>query len=491
MEPIIEGLIGYQRPRLEHFPAYFTNLGDDAIDLAAVAGIELLPWQELIVRNSLGQTVENFWSSTSVCLITPRQNGKNVCVYARQLAGLCLLNERIMHSAHEFDTARDAHQELVTFIGNNPDLEDEFILPHKVGASERSIRHKSGSFIHYVARGNNSKRGRTRIDLMILDEAFALDDDMMKALSPLQQASRNPQLWYTTSAGTADSEVLTRVRDRGKVLAATPEPGATLMFAEWSCDEGSDPHNFENWKLANPSLGVLGIAPVARLREDYEEKMSIQGFAREHLGMWDDPVMNAVIPIDKYDACGTDEPSPDGPCVLSLDVSPARDRSSIAVAQKRPDSRNHVELIMSDDGTDWVLPTFQKLIASATNPPKAVAVYGQAATFAAELEQIGFKVYRFTRDEAAKACGQIYDAVLYRKITHAAQKEVKASLGAATALPVGNIEDGKWVWGRRTPTSDITAITACTNANRCLTLESVEETLNAKKPGRLLIGARH
>lgn len=230
-----EGLIGVQRPRIEHFPAYFTTLGDDAIDLCNQFGLDLLPWQELLVRQSLGQKgsstgdseIDKFtsgitwqWCASTCCLIAPRQNGKNVCVYARQLAGLYLLGERIMHSAHEFDTAKDAHRELTAIIAGDEDLEDECKLPHKIGAAELSVVHKeSGGFIHYVARGKNAKRGRTRVDLMILDEAFALDNDMMGSLSPLQQASKNPQTWLTTSAGTDDSDVLKRMREYGMTLA--------------------------------------------------------------------------------------------------------------------------------------------------------------------------------------------------------------------------------------------------------------------------------
>lgn len=245
---MFDGLIGSQAPRIAHYPLYHTTLADDAIDLAGVAGIDLMPWQELVVRESMGQNGNSIgeawwdeetgefygdavtrnltiadggweWSGSNVVLIVPRQNGKNVCVYVRQLAGLFLLGERIMHSAHEFDTAKDAHRELTNFIGNSDELEAQCITPHKVGAAEMSIRHRNGGFVHYVARGKNAKRGRTRIDLMIFDEAFALDDFMMGSMSPLQQASRCKQTWLTSSAGTDESEVLTRFRKKGVDLS--------------------------------------------------------------------------------------------------------------------------------------------------------------------------------------------------------------------------------------------------------------------------------
>jgi hypothetical protein len=488
---VAEGLIGYQRPRLEHFPAYFTTLGDDAIDLAGICGIDLLPWEELVVRNSLGRNVDDRWSASSVLLIAPRQNGKNVCVYARQLAGIFLLGERCMQSAHEFDVARDAFRELTAFIGNSPELEDECVLPHKTGAAEMSIRHKSnGGFIHYAARGRNTKRGRTKIDLMVLDEAFALEDLMMASLSPLQQASLNPQLWYTTSAGTEQSEVLIRVRERGKLLAASPDPESKLLFAEWSCEEGSDPHDFENWKRSNPSLGVRGICPVEFLREDYEQKMSLQQFAREHLGMWDDPAMSAVIDLAAWRQCTVEVAPDDGlPRAICVDVAPDRARGSIAIAERRLDGRRHVEVVAADTGTSWILPTAQKLIASS-NPPRVCAVQasGQAGSFGPELEQIGYTLSYLGTNDVARATMQFADDIYGGKLTHIDDPALLAGLAGASKYNIGNPEvTGGWGWLRKSTAVDITGIVACSYANRALTLEGVESTLNEKRPGRLLL----
>ena len=80
---------GSQTPRYSHHPTYFTTAADDAIDLAAVAGLNLMPWQEYVLRNSLGEKQDGKWASFVNCLVIPRQNGKNALIEARQLA--CLL----------------------------------------------------------------------------------------------------------------------------------------------------------------------------------------------------------------------------------------------------------------------------------------------------------------------------------------------------------------------------------------------------------------
>lgn len=481
------GLIGSQTPRLSSYPTYFTSLGDDAIDLANAVGLNLLPWQEHFVRESLGETIDDKWSASTVCLITPRQQGKNVCVYARELAGVFLLGETIIHTAHEFATAVDAWKQLKEII-ENCDLDDECIHPHRNGGADTSIRHSNGGSVLYRARaGGNSMRGLTKIGTVIADEAFALEDAMLGGFKPVMRAAPRRQLWVTSSAGFDTSEVLSKFRQAG-IDGTNPR----LLFSEWSCPEGSNPDDRDNWKMANPSMGVEGICPLDAIEDDYEA-MSVQQFARECLGMWDDPAMHSVIPFDIWDACKTTEAPPDGPCVLSLDVSPARDWASVAVAQKYPDARNFVACLKSDRGTDWILPFLQRAIASQSNPPKAIAVQGsgQAGTFAAELEQIGYKVYNLGRQDVAKATGQFVDDVNYKKLLHPDEPLLKSALGAAEKYKIGLEHEEGWGWKRRSPHTDITAIVACSYANRCLTLESVEETLNAKKPGRLLIGARH
>ena len=482
-----ESLVGSQTPRLSNFPTYFTSLGDDAIDLAECAGLNLLPWQEMVVRESLGETVDDHWSASTVVLITPRQQGKNVCVYARELAGVFLLGELIIHTAHEFATAVDAWKQLKAII-ENCDLDDECVHPHRNGGADTSIRHSNGGSVVYRARaGGGSMRGLTKIGTVIADEAFALEDAMLGAFKPVMRAAPRRQLWVTSSAGFDTSEVLSKFR-----LAGINKTNPRLLFTEWSCPEGANPDDRANWRMSNPSMGVEGICPIDAIEDDFDT-MSVQQFARECLGMWDDPAMNSIVPFDVWDSRVIHEPTPDGPCVLALDVSPLGDRATVSVAQKYPNGQRLVSTLKSEDGTGWILPFLQKMKLSATNPPKAIAIQssGQPAAFIPECEQIGYAVYSLGRGEIAKATAQFLVDIQNNKLLHPDDPELKAALGAAEKYKIGLEHEEGWGWKRRAPHADITPIVACSYANRCLTLESVEETLNSEEPGRLLIRAKY
>jgi hypothetical protein len=68
---------------VSHVPPAATSAGEEAVELAAMAGIELDPWQELVLRESLGEREGGKWAAFEVGLIVPRQNGKGTVLEAR------------------------------------------------------------------------------------------------------------------------------------------------------------------------------------------------------------------------------------------------------------------------------------------------------------------------------------------------------------------------------------------------------------------------
>ena len=96
-------LVGCQTPRILFKPPSLSSAGQDAVDLAASAGLMLDPWQQLALDVGLAEREDGKWSAFEVGLIVARQNGKNSVLEARELAGLFLFDEQlILHSAHEF-----------------------------------------------------------------------------------------------------------------------------------------------------------------------------------------------------------------------------------------------------------------------------------------------------------------------------------------------------------------------------------------------------
>jgi hypothetical protein len=95
---------GHQQPRVLTVPqTRLSSAGQEAIDLAARAGLELDPWQQFVLDQGMSERADGNWSAFEVAVNVPRQNGKGGIIEARELWGLFIGGERlILHSAHEF-----------------------------------------------------------------------------------------------------------------------------------------------------------------------------------------------------------------------------------------------------------------------------------------------------------------------------------------------------------------------------------------------------
>jgi phage terminase large subunit-like protein len=109
--------LGAQRPRLLHVPDFSSSTGEEACELAAMAGLEMDPWQQFAIHNALGERPDGKWAAFEVGIEVPRQNGKGGILETFGLAGLFLLGEQlIIHSAHEFATAEEALERMSQII---------------------------------------------------------------------------------------------------------------------------------------------------------------------------------------------------------------------------------------------------------------------------------------------------------------------------------------------------------------------------------------
>lgn len=98
---------GSQEPRIKVEPQRTSTDGTDAAVLMAEYGYQLDEWQELVLDCWLGRDEAGRYNVTSAGLSLPRQNGKNVCLEAREFFGLVVNGEKILHTAHQVRTSKN------------------------------------------------------------------------------------------------------------------------------------------------------------------------------------------------------------------------------------------------------------------------------------------------------------------------------------------------------------------------------------------------
>ena len=81
-------MIGCQEPRIRVEPPRSRSDGEDAALLMEAYGCRLDPWQRSVLDCWLGRDEHGEYNVTSAGLAVPRQNGKNVCLEARELFGI-------------------------------------------------------------------------------------------------------------------------------------------------------------------------------------------------------------------------------------------------------------------------------------------------------------------------------------------------------------------------------------------------------------------
>lgn len=487
---------GSQEPRICTVPDYHSSAGDEAVEVAALAGLHLDPWQQFVLRHSLGERKDGKWAAPTVGLVCSRQNGKNSILEARELAGLFLLGERvIVHSAHEQATASEQFRRLSGLIQAVPEFERRMLREIK-GKGSEAIELRGGQRILFKTRTGGGARGFS-IDCIVFDEAYELPETAISAMVPTLAARPNTQTWYTSSAVDqqkhANGMALARQRERG----VARKPG--IAYFEWSC-EGDDPSRVDpkvfdeprSWSIANPSLGHrLGIEAV---QAEHDGSMGAREFAVERLGIGDwpssDPDAGRVITVAQWSALLDRESVMACAGCIAFDAAPDRSWATITGAGYREDGKVHVGVIDRRPRMGWV-PEAVAALVKELRPQSVIAdAAGPVAALLPELEELGVEITLTSSKEYAQACMMLAEAVDNSALAHRGEPELAVAIDGAATLPLA---DG-WKWSRRrSGVSDISPLVAVTLAHwGCITADPQYATLITfdPEPSPELVGAR-
>lgn len=444
------------RPRVCSVPRYEFSDGLAAIELAASAGLHLDPWQADILMDSLGIRPDGRWSAFEVGVIVPRQNGKGAIIEARELAGLFLFGERlIMHTAHEFKTSLEAFLRIKSLVDNTDDLRRR-VRQIRTSNGEEGIELLDGARLRFVARSSGSGRGFSG-DLVILDEAYALQPKELAALLPTMSARPNPQLWYTSTPPEFAAAQLMSLRRRGHAGES-----ARLAYFEYSAPLGADLDDRKLWAATNPALGI-------RIQEDFvqaeREALPDEEFGRERMGIWPPAADDLwqVIPEIPWTDAGDAEHKAEGGRALGISMTPDRARTFVGSYGKRLDGLHVMQLVEMFPGSGGVVE-FIKAARDDQGRPICAVVIGAsdpARSLLPDLKEAGIEVLTPGTADVAAECGSIFDRIAgkdaeARTLRHRKQGPLTAAMASTSKRTAGRA----WIWNPDNDGAPLFAVTA-------------------------------
>ena len=445
-------MTGNQEPRIRVEPPRIRSDGGDAALLMEAYGCRLDPWQRSVVDCWLGRDESGAYNVTSAGLSVPRQNGKNVCLEAREFFGMVVLGEKILHTAHQVVTSKKSFRRLAGIFTDRKHPEVQSMVRNiRWTNGEEGIELINGGSIEYSTRSRERGRGFDGISLLVYDEAQELTDDQMEAVMATLAASPTAtrQIIYT---GTPPYPGAPGAAFRRRRLLCTTDPGAHDAWHEWSVEaENAEAINIEDralWAQVNPAMGY-------RLTESFTQEemgtLSRDGFARERLGWWSptaDHVVDLAIQPEVWDACVSSEMKPEGKTAYGVKFTSDGSEVALCGAVIPPAGPARISLIdrkPTGMGTRWLAQWLNERYERSS----CVVIDGRNGADVL-VDRIGDvwrmkgSVVRPSGREVAAAAGTLADALAEKTVTWF---EGQLSLRESAVTSVRRPVSGGWGFG--------------------------------------------
>jgi len=466
------------------------TFGPALATISARLGTPFMPWQRYAadVALEVDPATGCLWYR-DVTLLVPRQSGKTTLILALKVHRALQMGKEARRHA----PAQGTRQRILYAAQKAKDAREKFVDDHlpilqaspygkrfrpRLTSGAECLRWDTGAYDGITSNTELAGHGKV-LDLGIEDEFWAAEDARLEqAFSPAMITRWSPQHWRVSTEGTERSLYLAGKVDAGRELVARGGE-SSVCYLEWSDLDGprDDP---QTWLRCMPALGHT--VTVETIAAELEKMASNPDeFDRAYLNRrkGSRPKPDTNIPSkEQWDALADQAAriAEGSPVAVAIDVTPARDHASIAVAGTGPSGKLHWEVIDHRPGTTWVVERLVELIDRWNPVAVALDVAGPAGSLLVALEQKrvdgGAGLQRSTEKpergqlaipsarDAAAACGAFADSVRAGKGTHRAQTLLDAALAGARTRPLGDA----WAWARRTAAADISPLVAATLA---------------------------
>lgn len=410
-----EKRIGRQTPTQSVVLPYSETKGQEASELYALTGNELLEWQQLLQSDIMAVNDEGLWVHQKYGYSIPRRNGKSENVLARCLWGL-KNNERILYTAHRATTSHAVWERL-----------DRMCEKAKIHISssfkafgKEHLYTSDGGVVEFRTRTSSGGLGEG-YDVLIIDEAQEYTEAQETSLKYIVSDSDNPQTIMLGTPPTVVSAGTVFVKYRETVLSGR---GFDSGWAEWSVSKQMPPDDIESWYEANPSLGTILTERKIRAEITTDDI----DFNIQRLGLWLKYNQKSEISKTEWEALKVNtKPQLKGDIFVGIKYGHSGEYVAMSVAIKTTEEKIFVESIDCRPiraGNEWII---EYLICMK---PKEVVVDGANGQqlLANDMKEAGLKEPELpTVKEIITANATFEQGLFQNTICHANQPSLAQS----------------------------------------------------------------
>ena len=423
--------------------------------MARVLGTPLMPWQSQVARVATERREDGKgWRYPTIVLTVPRQSGKTALMRAVMAQRtLRYPRSQAFYTAQSGKDARERWADLV----NVADERFPQLVRIKRGAGVECMEWLNGhGQVRTFAPTRTALHGYTP-ELVMLDEAFAYDEDLgaalMAAIVPSQSTLDERQLWIVSTAGDGSSTWFRQWVDRGR--EAVTDPDSTLAFFDWNSEglDLTDPASFPKYHPA------VGYTQTAATLIDARENMSPGEYARAFGNVWT-TTRRTVIPAETMTATtnkAQTPPASPSETVYAFEIAPDRAWATIWACWA-DHVGTHLRPYISKPGSAWITDEVTRLVHDGIRVAADNAGANRGAIGVLALD--GIHVETTTATDFAAATGDLIAALDARTVDHNGSSALLTAVDGAMLRRLGEAD----AWSRRDSTGPIWELAAATVA---------------------------
>lgn len=348
------------------------------------------------------------WRYKIVVVLVPRQAGKTVLLRAVAVdrAMTCDGSDLFTTAQLGKDAVARWHDTADAVTGDGSPLADLVSVRQSQGSE--SLTFPNGAALRPFAPTPKSIHGWSP-PFVGVDEGWAFDAAQGEALDAAIRGAMltrtDQQLWVISAAGTAESEWLLGLVERGR--AEHEDPDSDMAYFEWSVPDDVDLSSDEAMNF-HPALHQL-ITPDGWRAE--RRALSPGTFARNMANRWTKR-LETVVDLELFAGCADPALTAPGQDVaLAYDVAFDRSEAAIVAAWRDDAGRACWRVVQSGPGTRWLVPAVAELAKTWTVRGIGADDGGPAKSATDDLTTLGVHVEVTGARDFATATGDVLGAI--------------------------------------------------------------------------------